>query len=213
MSAAALGIIIVAYLCGSISSAILFCKITMLPDPRKFGSGNPGATNVLRIGNSLAAASVLVFDVLKGALPVWLAYKLEIPTLYLWITAIFTCIGHTYPVLFHFRGGKGMATALGAIAPIDLDIAGFMAGTWLLTVLLSGYSSLGSIVSVLIAPLYVLWFKSHLTLPVVMISLLILLRHHVNVKKLYRGQEDKIFGKTRKKNSDIASIEKIIDKQ
>lgn len=93
MSATALGMIIFAYLCGSVSSAILVCRIARLPDPREHGSGNPGATNVLRIGGRLAAAAVLVFDILKGMLPVWLAYKLEIPPLYLGLTAIAACLG------------------------------------------------------------------------------------------------------------------------
>ena len=136
MSATALGMIIFAYLCGSISSAILVCRIARLPDPREHGSGNPGATNVLRIGGRLAAAAVLVFDILKGMLPVWLAYKLDVPPLYLGLTAIAACLGHIYPVFFHFRGGKGVATAFGAIAPIGWDLTGLMTGTWLLTVLL-----------------------------------------------------------------------------
>lgn len=101
----------------------------MPPDPREHGSGNPGATNVLRIGGRLAAAAVLVFDILKGMLPVWLAYKLDVPPLYLGLTAIAACTGHIYPVFFHFRGGKGVATAFGAIAPIGWDLTGLMTGT------------------------------------------------------------------------------------
>ncbi|MCX2944176.1 glycerol-3-phosphate 1-O-acyltransferase PlsY, partial [Rahnella perminowiae] len=146
MSATALGMIIFAYLCGSISSAILVCRVARLPDPRTAGSGNPGATNVLRLGGRLAAAAVLIFDVLKGMLPVWLAYRLNIPPMYLGLTAIAACLGHIYPVFFRFKGGKGVATAFGAIAPIGWDLTGLMTGTWLLTVLLSGYSSLGAIV-------------------------------------------------------------------
>lgn len=142
MSANALGMIIFAYLCGSISSAILICRLARLPDPRKFGSGNPGATNVLRIGGKLAAASVLICDVLKGMIPVWLAYYLNVPPFYLGIVAIAACLGHIYPVFFHFKGGKGVATAFGSIAAIGWDLSGLIAGTWLLTVLLSGYSSL-----------------------------------------------------------------------
>lgn len=184
MSATALGMIIFAYLCGSISSAILVCRIARLPDPREHGSGNPGATNVLRIGGRLAAAAVLVFDILKGMLPVWLAYKLDVPPLYLGLTAIAACLGHIYPVFFHFRGGKGVATAFGAIAPIGWDLTGLMTGTWLLTVLLSGYSSLGAIVSALIAPFYVWWFKPQFTFPVAMLSCLILMRHHDNIQRL-----------------------------
>lgn len=100
MSAFALGMIIFAYLCGSISSAILVCKLAGLPDPRTHGSGNPGATNVLRLGGKVAAASVLVFDVLKGMVPVWLAYLMHVTPLYLGLTAIAACLGHIYPVFF-----------------------------------------------------------------------------------------------------------------
>ncbi|WP_276723555.1 glycerol-3-phosphate 1-O-acyltransferase PlsY [Pantoea septica] len=199
MSAIAPGMIFFAYLCGSISSAILVCKIAGLPDPRTQGSGNPGATNVLRIGGKAAAACVLIFDILKGMVPVWLAYLLHLAPLYLGLTAIAACLGHIYPVFFRFRGGKGVATALGAIAPIGWDLTGLMTGTWLLTVLLSGYSSLGAIVSALIAPFYVWWFKPQFTFPVSMLSCLILLRHHDNIQRLWRGQESKIWKRKRKR--------------
>jgi glycerol-3-phosphate acyltransferase PlsY len=208
MSTIALGIIIFAYLCGSVSSAILVCRIIKLNDPREFGSGNPGATNVLRVGGRLAAASVLAFDVMKGMFPVWLAYKLEVPPLYLGLTAIAACLGHIYPVLFHFRGGKGVATAFGAIALIGWDLAGLMTGTWLLTVLLSGYSSLGAVVSALIAPFYVWWFKPQFTFLVAMLSCLILVRHHNNIQRLWRGQEWKIWVKLRKNKGDATNSEK-----
>ncbi|WP_437609299.1 glycerol-3-phosphate 1-O-acyltransferase PlsY [Erwinia sp. V71] len=202
MSAIALGMIIFAYLCGSISSAILVCRLTGLPDPRQSGSGNPGATNVLRIGGKGAAAAVLVFDVLKGMLPVWLAYYLGISPVYLGLTAIAACLGHIYPVFFRFKGGKGVATAFGAIAPIGWDLTGLMTGTWLLTVLLSGYSSLGAIVSALIAPFYVWWFKPQFTFPVAMLSCLILLRHHDNIQRLWRGQETRLWKRKGKKKQE-----------
>lgn len=201
MSATALGMIIFAYLCGSISSAILVCRVAGLPDPRTQGSGNPGATNVLRIGGRTAAAAVLIFDVLKGMLPVWLAYRLNIPPMYLGLTAIAACVGHIYPVFFRFKGGKGVATAFGAIAPIGWDLTGLMTGTWLLTVLLSGYSSLGAIVSALIAPFYVWWFKPQFTFPVAMLSCLILLRHHDNIQRLWRRQETKVWDKWKEKRA------------
>lgn len=201
MSATALGMIIFAYLCGSISSAILVCRIAGLPDPRQHGSGNPGATNVLRIGGKAAATTVLVFDVLKGMLPVWGAYALGVTPLYLGITAIAACLGHIYPVFFRFRGGKGVATAFGAIAPIGWDLTGVMTVTWLLTVLLSGYSSLGAIVSALIAPFYVWWFKPQFTFPVAMLSCLILMRHHDNIQRLWRGQESKIWKRRSKEET------------
>lgn len=215
MSATALGMIILAYLCGSISSAIVVCRVAGLPDPRENGSGNPGATNVLRIGGKTAAAAVLIFDVLKGMLPVWLAYKFDVAPLYLGLTAIAACLGHIYPVFFHFRGGKGVATAFGAIAPIGWDLTGLMTVTWLLTVLLSGYSSLGAIVSALVAPFYVWWFTPQFTFPVAMLSCLILMRHHDNIQRLWRGQESKIWKKLKKptKTTDTATEEPVSEKK
>ncbi|KMJ44506.1 glycerol-3-phosphate acyltransferase [Xenorhabdus khoisanae] len=208
MSAIALGMIIFAYLCGSISSAILICRLARLPDPRQHGSGNPGATNVLRIGGKWAALAVLICDVLKGMVPVWLAYKLNIPPFYLGVIAIAACLGHIYPIFFHFKGGKGVATAFGAIAAIGWDLMGLIAGTWLLTVLLSGYSSLGAIISALIAPFYVWWFKPELTFPVAMLSCLVLVRHHDNIQRLWRGQESRIWQKLKKKK-EMTDKEKI----
>ncbi|TKI04913.1 glycerol-3-phosphate 1-O-acyltransferase PlsY [Martelella alba] len=198
MNALAVGMIIFAYLCGSISSAILICKVAGLPDPRAHGSGNPGATNVLRVGGKAAAAGVLIFDIIKGMLPVWLAYRWGVTPFYLGLVAIAACVGHIYPVFFRFKGGKGVATAFGAIAPIGWDLTGLMAGTWLLTALLSGYSSLGAIISALIAPFYVWWFKPQFTFPVAMLSCLVLLRHHDNIQRLWRGQESRLWRKREK---------------
>lgn len=193
MSFSIVAMVVIAYLCGSISSAILVCRLGRFPDPRQNGSGNPGATNVLRVAGKWAALSVLFFDVLKGMLPVWTAWKLQLPPPVLGLIAIAACLGHIYPLFFHFRGGKGVATAFGAIAPIGWDITGLMSGTWLLTSLLSGYSSLGAIVSALLAPFYVWWFKPQFTFPVAMLSCLILMRHHDNIQRLWRGQEKKIW--------------------
>ncbi|MDU3048711.1 MAG: glycerol-3-phosphate 1-O-acyltransferase PlsY [Escherichia coli] len=108
MSAIAPGMILIAYLCGSISSAILVCRLCGLPDPRTSGSGNPGATNVLRIGGKGAAVAVLIFDVLKGMLPVWGAYELGVSPFWLGLIAIAACLGHIWPVFFGFKGGKGV---------------------------------------------------------------------------------------------------------
>lgn len=200
MSAIALGMIIFAYLCGSISSAVLICRLIGLPDPRRHGSENPGATNVLRIGGKAAALAMLICDILKGMIPVWLAYYLNIPPFYLGIIAISACLGHIYPIFFRFKGGKGVATAFGSIVAIGWGLSGVVAGTWLLTVLLSGYSSLGAIVTALLAPFYVWWFKPEFTFPVAMLSCLILFRHHDNIQRLWRGQESPIWQKMKKKS-------------
>ncbi|MGL4269559.1 MAG: glycerol-3-phosphate 1-O-acyltransferase PlsY [Plesiomonas sp.] len=198
MSAIALGMIICAYLLGSISSAILICRLAGLPDPRETGSGNPGATNVLRLGGRVAALAVLLADVAKGGLPVWLAYKLDLAPPVLGIIAIAACLGHIYPIFFHFQGGKGVATAFGAIAPISWDITGLLSGTWLVTLLLTGYSSLAAVLTALLAPLYVWWFRPEFTFPVAMLSCLILLRHHENLERLWRRQEPRIWQKFRR---------------
>ncbi|MGL5991055.1 glycerol-3-phosphate 1-O-acyltransferase PlsY [Plesiomonas sp.] len=195
MSTLAFAMIALAYLLGSISSAVLICRLSGLPDPRESGSGNPGTTNVLRIGGRIAAVGVLIADVLKGGLPVWAAYKLELPPPILGFIAIAACLGHIYPIFFHFRGGKGVATAFGAIAPISWDITGLLSLTWLLTALITGYSSLAAILTALLAPLYVWWFRPEFTLPVAMLSCLILLRHHDNLQRLWRGQEPRFWRK------------------
>ncbi len=195
MTPLALLIIIAAYLLGSISSAVLICRLYGLEDPRDSGSGNPGATNVLRLGGRGAAAMVLVCDVLKGMLPVWISYLIGINPFLLGIIGIAACLGHIYPIFFHFRGGKGVATALGALAPIGWDLSGMLIGTWLLTVLISGYSSLGALITALAAPMLTWLVKPEYTMPVSMLSCLIVLRHHDNVRRLLDGKESKIWNK------------------
>lgn len=192
MTPLALIFIISAYLLGSVSSAVLICRLLRLPDPRSTGSHNPGATNVLRIGGKKAAAAVLLCDMLKGTIPVWGGYFLEIDPFILGIVAIAACLGHMYPIFFHFRGGKGVATALGAIAPIGLDLTGLIMATWLLVALLFRYSSLAAIVTVLLAPFYTWMIKPQYTLPVAMLCCLIVLRHHQNIKRLFAGTEPKV---------------------
>ncbi|GAB6261375.1 glycerol-3-phosphate 1-O-acyltransferase PlsY [Photobacterium sp. R1] len=188
-------IIIAAYLLGSISSAVLICRLFRLPDPRDSGSGNPGATNVLRLGGRGAAALVLVCDILKGMLPVWLSYFLGINPFLLGVIGIAACLGHIYPIFFHFRGGKGVATALGALAPIGWDLSGMLIATWVIVALIGGYSSLASMITALLAPMFTWWVKPQYTMPVAMLSCLIILRHHENVRRLLDGKEYKIWHK------------------
>lgn len=192
MTPLALIMIISAYLLGSISSAVLICRLLRLPDPRGVGSNNPGATNVLRIGGKKAAASVLLCDMLKGTIPVWAGYFLKIDPLILGLVAIAACLGHMYPIFFHFKGGKGVATALGAIAPIGLDLTAMIMATWLFVAVIFRYSSLAAIVTVLLAPLYTWLVKPQYTLPVAMLCCLIILRHHQNIKRLFAGTEPKV---------------------
>ena len=200
MSIFALFYMLFTYLLGSISSAILFCKMAGLPDPRESGSHNPGATNVLRIGGRWAALAVLLFDILKGMLPVWGGYYLGLSQFELGMVALGAWLGHIFPIFFKFKGGKGVATAFGAIAPIAWGVAGSMIGTWLLVFVVSGYSSLSAVVTALLVPFYVWWFKPEFTFPVALVCCLLIYRHHDNIQRLWRGQEDKVWSKLKKKS-------------
>ena len=187
-----------AYLCGSISSAVLVSKLFRLPDPRTHGSCNPGATNVLRLGGKLPAVLVLLFDILKGTIPVWGSYFLKIEPLYLGLIAICACLGHIFPLFFGFKGGKAVATAFGAMMPIGLDLAGLLIASWLIIVAFSGYSSLAAILTVSLAPLFTWFIKPLYTIPVLMLSILIILRHRENIVRLYRGKESKVWDKSKR---------------
>lgn len=198
MSLFALCYMLLAYLLGSISSAILICRLVGLPDPRTEGSHNPGATNVLRLGGRWAALAVLIFDIIKGMLPVWLGYYLGLTQFELGMVALGACLGHIFPLFFKFKGGKGVATAFGAIAPIAWGVAGSMLGTWLLVFLVSGYSSLSAVIAALVTPFYVWWFKPEFTFPVSLVCCLLIYRHHANIQRLWRGKEDKVWSKFKK---------------
>lgn len=184
--------IVIAYLVGSISSAILICRTLNLPDPRTVGSKNPGATNVLRISNARIAAAVLIIDILKGTIPVWSAYFLDIEAFYLGIIAIAACLGHMYPIFFNFSGGKAVATALGVLLPIGLDLGFLLIATWLFVAKASRYSSLAAISTAALAPLYTWLLKPVYVFPVMMLSALIIFRHRANIARLWRGTETKI---------------------
>jgi glycerol-3-phosphate acyltransferase PlsY len=184
--------ILVAYLLGSVSTAVLVCRLWHLPDPRQQGSNNPGATNVYRIGGRVPALLTLICDVFKGTIPVWSGYFLKIEPLFLGMIAVAACLGHIYPIYFQFRGGKGVATAFGALLPIGTDLVGLMIASWLLVVLFTGYASLAAIIAALLAPLFTWLVKPIYTLPVSMLSLLIIFRHRENIVRLIKGNESKI---------------------
>ncbi|MGB1261957.1 MAG: glycerol-3-phosphate 1-O-acyltransferase PlsY [Cognaticolwellia sp.] len=184
--------VILAYLLGSISSAILLCKLLNLPDPRTAGSKNPGATNVLRISNKYVAVTVLIFDILKGTLPVWGGYFLGLEPVHLGIIAVAACLGHMYPIFFNFKGGKAVATAFGVLLPIGLDLGGLLVLTWLFVAKTTRYSSLAAIVTVSLAPLYTWLLKPIYVYPVLMLSGLIIFRHRENIVRLLQHKETKI---------------------
>nr|WP_041413168.1 glycerol-3-phosphate 1-O-acyltransferase PlsY [Shewanella frigidimarina] len=188
--------IIAAYLAGSISSAVLVCKLRGLPDPRTNGSGNPGATNVLRIGGVSSAALVLFFDMLKGALPSYFGYKMGLDAASLGFIAVSACLGHIFPIFFGFKGGKGVATAFGAMAPIGGDLALCLILTWIVFLLLTRYSSVAAMATATLAPFFTWWLDERFILPVAMLSTLILIRHKDNIGRLRHGEESKV---TRKK--------------
>ena len=183
---------VLAYLLGSISSAILVSRLFKLPDPRTNGSNNPGATNVYRLGGALPACLVLIFDILKGTIPVWGAYFLKLEPLELGLVAVAACLGHMYPLFFSFKGGKAVATAFGSLLPIGLSLGGLLIGTWLIIVAITRYSSLAALVAVTLAPLYTWWIKPLYTLPVTFITLLIIIRHRTNIVRLFKSEEPKV---------------------
>lgn len=184
--------LVLAYLLGSISSAILVSRLFKLPDPRSNGSNNPGATNVYRLGGAVPACLVLVFDILKGTIPVWGAYFLQLDPLMLGLIGVAACLGHMFPIFFHFKGGKAVATAFGTLLPIGLLLGGLLISTWVAVVAITRYSSLGALIAVSLAPLYTWWIKPLYTLPVTFLTILIIFRHHANIKRLFSGEEPKI---------------------
>lgn len=186
--------IIIAYLLGSLSSAVIVCKLMGLPDPRTEGSRNPGATNVLRIGGKKAAMITLLGDMLKGLLPVLVAKYLGFSGLSLGLIAFAAFMGHLYPIFFNFIGGKGVATLLGCLFGIAWPIGCTWLLVWIIVAFLFRYSSLAALIASLFAPLYT-WFFTHNESYVVIISFMVLFlfyRHRKNISNLLSGKESKI---------------------
>ncbi|MEJ1403819.1 MAG: glycerol-3-phosphate 1-O-acyltransferase PlsY [Candidatus Sedimenticola sp. (ex Thyasira tokunagai)] len=187
-------LIIASYLLGSLSSAIIVCKLMGLPDPRSQGSNNPGATNVLRIGGKKAAAITLAGDSIKGLIPVLAARMMGVDDLVLAAVAMAAFLGHLYPLFFGFKGGKGVATALGAQFGLGWQIGGSIAIIWLLIAKGLNISSLAALVAMALAPLIVWHFTGSQELLVMQIamSLLLIWRHRSNIRNLISGEEGKI---------------------
>jgi glycerol-3-phosphate acyltransferase PlsY len=181
-----------AYLLGSLSTAVIACRITGLPDPRTQGSGNPGATNVLRFGGKKLAVIVLLGDLLKGLIPVLVAQALELPPPIVGIVGLLAFAGHIFPVFFGFRGGKGVATALGVILGLSWPTGLALVAIWIAIALLFKYSSLAALCAALAAPV-VTWLNAPDYAAVVLIlSLVLLWRHRGNIRNLLRGTEPKV---------------------
>jgi glycerol-3-phosphate acyltransferase PlsY len=185
-----------AYLLGSVSSAVVVCRLMGLPDPRTEGSGNPGATNVLRIGGKKAAVVTLFGDSLKGLLPLVVGHVLQVPVAALAATGLAAFLGHLYPVFFGFRGGKGVATALGVQFGLYWPVGLCVAGIWLLMAKAVKISSLSALVSMALAPLMVwaFWPEPTLLAMQTVISILLVWRHRSNIRNLLSGAEDRIAG-------------------
>ena len=191
-------IILGGYMFGSISTAIIVCKLMGLPDPRTQGSKNPGATNVARLGGKKAAALTLVGDMLKGLIPVLIAQYLQMSPVILAATALAAFLGHLYPVFFGFQGGKGVATAFGVIYGLYWPVGLLTTATWLAMALVFRYSSMAALVAILLTPLWFLWLLPEPEIIAAMSVLTVLLfwRHRSNISNLINGKEGKIsFGK------------------
>lgn len=190
---------VAAYLIGSLSFAVIVSRMFALPDPRSYGSGNPGATNVLRTGKRLAAALTLAGDTGKGVLAVLLARHFAadygVDTIGIALAAFAVFLGHLYPVLFRFKGGKGVATALGILCAIDLWLGLATLAGWLVTMLIFRTVSLASIVAAALAPLFTAWLfgaASPLLAGVLAITVLLIYRHKENIQRLIAGTESRI---------------------
>jgi len=187
-----------AYLIGSLSFAVIVSRAMGLSDPRSYGSGNPGATNVLRSGNKLAAVLTLVFDALKGWLPVFLVQRFgEAHGLgegAMATVALAAFLGHLWPVFFRFRGGKGVATAAGVLLALNVWLGLATLLTWILIALFFRYSSLAAIVAALFAPFYQLlvWGFGPTAVAVAVMGTLLIWRHGANIRKLLAGTESKL---------------------
>lgn len=194
---------VLAYLLGSITFAIVVSRIVGLADPRSFGSNNPGATNVLRGGNRGAAAATLVLDGFKGWLAVWLAStwgpRYGIDDTGVAVVALAVFLGHIYPVFFGFRGGKGVATALGVLIALEWWLGLATAVTWLVIAIFFRYSSLAAIVAAIFAPFYYVLLVGFdaIAVALIVMSAFILHRHRQNIAKLIAGKESRIGGKRR----------------
>jgi glycerol-3-phosphate acyltransferase PlsY len=188
---------LVAYLIGSISFAVIVSRVFALPDPRSYGSGNPGATNVLRSGRRSAAALTLLGDIAKGWLAVFLARSvadggmIEITES---AAAMAVVVGHAYPLFHRFQGGKGVATVLGVLAGLNLYLAGGTIATWMIIAFLFRISSLASLISAVFAPVfcYLLYGLHPFTAAVAAIAVLVIYRHKANIRNLLAGTEARI---------------------
>ena len=188
------GIIAFAYLLGSVATAVVIARLSGLPDPRLHGSGNPGATNVLRLGGKQAAALTLLGDMAKGLIPVLTARALGVDNLIVAAAGCAALIGHIYPVFFRFRGGKGVATALGVLFGLSVWLGIVALTTWVVTAALSKISSLAALVAAATAPIvaFSLPLPTSWATATLVLAILVIARHTRNIQRLLAGTEPKI---------------------
>lgn len=187
--------LILAYLLGSVSAAIIVCRLMGLPDPRTDGSGNPGTTNVLRLGGKPAALLTLTGDMLKGVIPVLIGRELGMDDMLLSAIGFAAFLGHLYPIFFRFEGGKGVATALGVLLALHWQVGLLVIVLWIAGFALTRISSVGAITAFVAAPFLANWLMPEAMLGVVGMSLLLLARHKENIKALIEGRERKFGSK------------------
>lgn len=195
-------LIVVAYLLGSVSAAILVCRAIGAPDPRTVGSGNPGATNVLRVAGKKAAAATLLGDALKGLVPVLVGRALGLDADALGAIGLAAFLGHLYPIFFEFQGGKGVATFIGAMLGIAPLLGLFFVGIWLLVAKVARLSSLAALAAAALTPVFA-WLQGYSTLLVLMIVAMVVMlfwRHRSNIRKLLDGTESRIGNKAEAAN-------------
>lgn len=187
---------ILAYLIGSIPFAVVVSRAFGLADPRTYGSRNPGATNVLRAGNKLAALLTLVGDAAKGWLAVFLAQQSGLPASGVALVALAVFFGHLFPVFLKFKGGKGVATAAGVLLALDPWLGLATLGTWLFIAYTLRYSSLAALIAAAAAPIYagMLWGTDGLVLAVGIMSMALIGKHWQNLQRLLAGSEPRIGG-------------------
>ncbi len=181
----------VAYLLGSVSSAIIVCRVTGLPDPREQGSKNPGATNVMRIGGKKAAAITLLGDSLKGFIPVYAAHVMGLSPLLQVLTGLAAFLGHLYPVFFGFKGGKGVATSAGVLLGLSWGLGGAFMLTWTLLYKFGKISSLSALITSVLSPVYAWFILGDITIVcgAAVMTVFLLFRHKSNIQRLLNGEE------------------------
>ncbi|PIQ43349.1 MAG: acyl-phosphate glycerol 3-phosphate acyltransferase [Gammaproteobacteria bacterium CG11_big_fil_rev_8_21_14_0_20_46_22] len=189
--------LIAAYLIGSVSCAIIVCKSAGLPDPRTQGSGNPGASNILRVAGKTYAVMTLVGDALKGFVAIIVGLTLEVHGVALGLVGLAAVLGHMYPIFFKFKGGKGVATAIGVYFGVSLTLGVVCALVWLALVAILRYASVASLVAAVLAPVLCLFLTHQLYYApgLALIALMIIWRHRENIDRLRKGTESKFVAK------------------